>query len=125
MIIAIGTDIIEIVRIEKACKKNIRFIEKIFTNSEREYFDTRKNPIGSIAVNFAAKEAISKMLGTGFRGFTWQDIEILHDDLGKPYVVLHNRAKILADDLNIDRVMLSLSHSREIAVAYCVGVKEI
>ena len=74
MILGIGVDIIEIDRIEKAIKKQNKFLEKIFTNKEIEYFQNRKMNIEVIAGNFAAKEAISKALGTGFRGISFLDI---------------------------------------------------
>ena len=93
MILGIGVDIIEIDRIEKAIKKQNKFLEKIFTNKEIEYFQNRKMNIEVIAGNFAAKEAISKALGTGFRGISFLDIEVLRDELGKPLVNIENKIK--------------------------------
>ena len=93
MILGIGVDIIEIDRIEKAIKKQNKFLEKIFTNKEIEYFQNRKMNIEVIAGNFAAKEAISKALGTGFRGISFLDIEVLRDEIGKPLVNIENKIK--------------------------------
>ena len=88
MIIGIGTDIIEIDRIEKAINRNNGFLDKVFTAREIEMFKERNMRSEVIAGNFAAKEAVSKALGTGFRGFSLGDIEILRDQLGKPIVYL-------------------------------------
>lgn len=116
MIYGIGTDIIEVERIEKACQ-NERFLEKNFTPEEIKYFNQKTNPYQSIAAVFAAKEAFSKAFGTGFRGFTLKDIEILHNQAGKPYINLYNNIKDLSKDFVIH---LSLSHIKEYATAYVV-----
>ena len=83
MIIGIGIDIIEINRIEKVMNRTSSFIEKSFTNNEIEYFKSKGLKGNVIAGNFAAKEAISKAIGTGFRGFGLKDIEVLRDELRK------------------------------------------
>jgi len=124
MIIGIGTDIIEIHRIEQAVTRNERFLSKIFTEKELAYFDSKNSAYTSIAGNFAAKEAITKVLGTGLRGFRWTDMEISRDDLGKPSVTLYGEAKKLADSLDITEIMVSISHCTTYAVAYCVGVNQ-
>ena len=90
MIIGIGTDIIEIERIEIAVKRTKGFINKLFTENEINIFESRGFKSEVIAGNFAAKEAVSKALGTGFRGFGVKDIEILRDELGKPVVNLNS-----------------------------------
>jgi holo-[acyl-carrier protein] synthase len=119
MIIGIGTDIIEIYRIEKAINRTNNFIKKLFTNNEIEYFTLKGFSSNTIAGNFAAKEAVSKALGTGFRGFGLKDIEILRDSLGKPIVHLSDKIYELIDiaDFNI---YVSISHSKESAIAYAV-----
>ncbi|MCK5763793.1 MAG: holo-ACP synthase [Clostridiales bacterium] len=122
MIIGIGTDIVEIERIKKAIEKNDRFLERIFSEKERELFESRKNNIFSIAANFAGKEAVSKVFGTGIRDFNWVEIEIFRDDLGKPYVVLSGRAKSISEAKSIENILISLSHSKEQAIAYAIGV---
>ena len=119
MIIGIGTDIIEINRIEKVMIRTSSFIEKSFTHNEIEYFKLKGLKGNVIAGNFAAKEAISKALGTGFRGFGLKDIEVLRDKLGKPVVNLSNKVyKIL--DLKEFNMYVSISHSKENAIAYAV-----
>lgn len=119
MIIGIGTDIIEIDRIEKVIMRTSSFIQKSFTSNEIEYFKLKGLKGNVIAGNFAAKEAISKALGTGFRGFGLQDIEVLRDELGKPVVNLsHKIYKLL--DIKKFNIHVSISHSKENAIAYAV-----
>ena len=79
-----GTDIIEIGRIEKAIQKSSKFMEKVYSEKEREYLSNKKG-YASHAGRFAAKEAVSKAMGTGIKGFLMSDIEILNDEMGKPY----------------------------------------
>lgn len=119
MIIGIGTDIIEIERIEIAVKRTKGFINKLFTENEINIFESIGFKSEVIAGNFAAKEAVSKALGTGFRGFGVKDIEILRDELGKPVVNLNSNVyEILKrKDVNIH---LSISHNRTSAIAYAV-----
>lgn len=117
MIVGIGTDIIEIDRVLKAAQKD-KFIDKYFTTREKELFVKKKK---SIAGNFAVKESVSKMFGTGIRKFTLKDIEVLRDDLGKPYVNLYNEAKKLAIDMKIDVVHVTISDTENYAIAYVIG----
>ncbi len=120
MIFGIGCDIIEIERISKADE---RFLEKHFTEAERELFQKKKQP-QTIAANFAAKEAFSKALGTGVRGFSLIDVEVLRDDMGKPYINLYGNAKELCRKAGVREIFVSLSHSKELAMAYVVLEKE-
>ena len=118
MIIGIGTDIIEIDRIERAIKKNNGFLNKIFTFREIEMFKEKSMRSEVIAGNFAAKEAISKALGTGFRGFSLIDVEILRDELGKPIAYLSDNIK---DNIATEyRLNVSISHNRTSAIAFAV-----
>ncbi|WP_415296486.1 holo-ACP synthase [Clostridium perfringens] len=124
MIIGIGVDIIEIERVRQAIQNNKNFLSKLFTEREIDYFISRKMNSEVIAGNFAAKEAISKALGTGIRGFSFKDIEILRNELGKPEVILHNGANLIGNKLvgnnNSLRVHLSISHNNSSAIAYSV-----
>lgn len=117
MIIGVGTDIIEIERIKKAIDSSI-FIQRLFTDEELKYLNTKKAE--SFAGYFAAKEAVSKALGTGISGFSFKDIEILKKG-GVPYVVLHGGARKVADGIGIKEIKLSISHCREYAVAFAVA----
>ncbi|HOQ16861.1 MAG TPA: holo-ACP synthase [Defluviitaleaceae bacterium] len=121
MVIGIGTDIIEIKRIEEAVKKNSNFMKKCFTAREQELFESKKNNLHTIAGTFAAKEAVSKALGTGFAKFELKDIEIVRDEKGKPCVLLHNKAKEIMEQLMISEILLTISHSREYAIAYALA----
>ena len=120
MIVGLGNDIIEIDRIQKAIN-NGRFLEKYFTEKENKLFAERKNKVECIAGNFAVKEAVSKVLGTGFRKFGLTDIEVLRDDLGKPYIILHNNAKDIADSLKINNFFVTISHCKKYVNAVAIG----
>ncbi|WP_255547709.1 holo-ACP synthase [Crassaminicella indica] len=113
----IGIDIIEIERISNAISRNDKFLHRIFTQKEINYFSTINYRVNTIAGNFAAKEAVVKALGTGFRNFKWTDIEIHRDTLGKPYVIIYNNAKKTAQDKGIKKIHISISHSKAYAVA--------
>lgn len=112
MIAGVGCDIIEISRIKKAIG-NPAFMEKCFTKQEIDYISERQPQ--SAAAMFAAKEAYSKALGTGFLDFYFKDIEIFHDKNGKPYIKAYNAAA--APDCNIQ---LTVSHCREYAAAFVI-----
>lgn len=124
MIIGIGVDIIEIERVRQAIQNNKNFLSKLFTEREIDYFISRNMNSEVIAGNFAAKEAVSKALGTGIRGFSFKDIEILRNELGKPEVILHSGAKLIGNKLignnNSLRIHLSISHNNSSAIAYSV-----
>ena len=118
MIIGIGVDIIEIERVRQAIQNNKNFLSKLFTEKEIDYFISRKMNSEVIAGNFAAKEAVSKALGTGFRGFSLLDIEILRDQLGKPIVYLSDDMKKIINANH--RINVSISHNRTAAIAFVV-----
>ena len=120
-IYGIGTDIIEISRIEKAINRTKIFKEKVYSEKEIEHIEKKKNFYASYAGRFAAKEAFSKAMGTGVRGFLLKDIEILNDELGKPVVYLYNEIKKLAEGL---KIQISISHSKEYAVSTVILYKE-
>lgn len=120
MILGIGNDIIEIKRIEDALKHTPRFLEKLFTKEEQQYFTQKGQRVESVAANFAAKEAMSKALGTGFRGFMPCDIEVLRDKLGKPYIKLSKKLEEAIKPMEIQTIHVSLSHCKEYATAYVV-----
>lgn len=121
MIIGIGTDVIEIERIENAIQKTGTFLYKIYTEREQAYYKENHKRVETLAGLFAAKEAVSKALGTGFRGFSASDIEILPNDLGKPQVYLYGEAKILAKSLGICNIHVSISHCKAYATSFAVA----
>ena len=119
MIVGIGKDIIEIDRVLKACENN-RFLEKYFTEEEILIFQKKRK---SIAGNFAVKESVAKMFGTGFNGFSLKDIEVLRDENGRPYVNLYNEARNIAKKQEIDVIHVSMSDNNSCSIAYVVGEK--
>mgnify|MGYP006299097601 FL=1 len=115
----IGVDIIEIPRIEAAIERfGDRFLRRVYTETEIATYRTR---VSSLATRFAAKEAVMKVLGTGVRGVGWHDIEILSEKSGKPAVFLHGRAKTRAEAIGLTTISISLSDSKEHAVAVAFG----
>ena len=116
-ILDIGIDIVEIDRIAMAGKKNERFLKRIFTENEIALFKSNGYKPHSIAGNFAAKEAISKALGTGIRGYNFKDIEVLRNEVGKPIVKTYNNLNKICIDYNVLEIKVSISHCKEYAVA--------
>ena len=120
MIVGIGNDIIEIKRIEKAISKE-SFKNKIYTQRELENIKKRGNRAETYAGVFSAKEAISKAIGTGVREFSLTDLEILNDDLGKPYVVVSEKLdKIIKNKKEDYQIEISISHSKKYAIAMAI-----
>jgi holo-[acyl-carrier protein] synthase len=122
MIRGIGVDIVKVERIEKAVERwGYRFLQRIFTAAEIERCQKRARPAQCLALRFAAKEAFSKALGLGMRkGLRWRDIEVIHDNFGKPDLLLHNQAQRLLEAVEGSRTWLSLSDERESALAVVV-----
>ncbi|WP_446897892.1 holo-ACP synthase [Clostridium sp. LBM24168] len=120
MIIGVGTDIVKISRIKNAVCTHPNFIDRLFDQKEVEYFNSKKLAPEFIAGRFAAKEAVSKALGTGFIGFGFKDILINRTTSGKPIVVLRGRAKLLAEKYGNFKIHLSISHEFDNAVAFAV-----
>ncbi|ADL08646.1 holo-ACP synthase [Thermosediminibacter oceani] len=118
----IGVDIVEVDRIKKAIE-NGEFLTRIFTEREINAFKDKKGEgyFRHIAGRFAAKEAVSKALCTGIRFFGWHDIEILTDALGKPEVRLHGRAFEILKARGYSRVLVTISHSKDYAVAFSIA----
>ncbi len=119
MIKGIGTDIELISRIQAAMEKDV-FLSRFFSENEIEYFKKRNNAAQTVAGCFCAKEAVSKALGTGFSGFSLKDIEVLHDDFGKPYIRLFNGAQQIYESLSGNSIQVSISHSKDNAIAFAV-----
>ena len=117
MIAGIGTDLVEIERIRKACAKQA-FLVRCFRLEERTFFGGRYE---KAAGNFAVKEAVAKALGTGFRTFMPSDIAVLREESGRPYVVLYNGAKALAEERGITHIHVSITDTQEYAQAFAVA----
>lgn len=117
MIVGVGTDMIEIERIRRACKREA-FLTRVYT--ERECQQAGEN-YSRLAGTFAVKEAVAKVFGTGFREFGPREIEVVRDGLGKPTVTLYGKAKALAERLSIERLHVSITNTKEYAAAFAVG----
>jgi holo-[acyl-carrier protein] synthase len=115
--VRIGVDLIEIARIERALARYPEFAERVFTDAERAYCDSRPHPAQHYAARFAGKEAVGKALGCG-TNFTWREIEIAGRP--KPAVRLAGRTKAWAERMRAGQIDLSMTHSRELAAAICV-----
>jgi holo-[acyl-carrier protein] synthase len=122
MIKGIGTDIVEVGRIEReSARLGPEFLAGLFTPGEIEYCESRRRRFESYAARFAAKEAFLKALGTGGRdGISWQEIEVVRDGRGRPELVLKGHALEAARQRGVSTALVSLSHSRECATAVAV-----
>lgn len=122
MIIGIGTDIVEVIRMEAMLGEHGEsFIEKIFTDQEKEESGKRKEPAQYFAGRWAAKEALSKALGCGFGAqCSWKDITILNADSGKPELTLTGTALRTSQKLGVNSIHLSISHEKHYACASVV-----
>ena len=119
-----GTDIIEIKRIKESIEDyGDSFLRKIFTEQEIEYCESHKKmKYQHYAARFAAKEAVSKMFGTGFNGnFNWKDIEVLNSASGKPEVKLHDKALAMYESEGYKNITISISHCTEYALCLVIG----
>jgi holo-[acyl-carrier protein] synthase len=117
--LAVGVDVIEIDRVAQAVERwGQRFLERIYTPGELAYCRGRAERLAS---RFAAKEAVMKALGTGNRGVSWREVEVVRKPSGQPTILLHGRASRRAASLGIQSLAVSLSHSRSYAVASVVG----
>jgi holo-[acyl-carrier protein] synthase len=117
----LGIDIIKVARIRGMIERfGSRFSERVLTPSERRYVRDRPE---TFAGRWAAKEAVSKVLGLGVRGIGWQEIEVERLPTGQPAVRLNGRAATRAEQLGMDRIALSISHESEYAVAIAFGVR--
>ena len=114
-----GVDIIEIKRVEKvALSYGDRFLKRIYTDGEIKYCRGRAPQLAS---RFAAKEAVMKALGTGIRGVGWRDVEVTRKRGMAPDIKLHGRAQKRASQIGLTGLAISLSHSKEFAVASVIG----
>ena len=123
MVVGLGTDLAEIARVRRSVERfGSRFLERIYTPGEIAYCMRKKDAAESLAARFAAKEAGAKALGTGIsRGVSWQEFEVRREPSGKPSLWLSGRAAELAAELGIDRLSLSLTHTRDLAMAVVIA----
>ena len=121
MIYGTGTDIIEVERIARVMERDLGFRDKIYTEGEIAYCESKKNKYQHYAARFSAKEALMKAIGTGWRlGIRFADIEVFHDELGQPHIRLSGKAKELAEKEEFSKIHVSLSHVKELATAVVI-----
>jgi len=123
-IVAHGIDLVDCPRIEEMINRHgERFIDRVFTVAEQAYADKNKNSVEKYAGRFAAKEAILKLMGTGWRGkIAWTDIEIINNNNGRPQVTLYGEVKSIADKLGISQISISITHTANFAIASAVAL---
>ena len=122
MIVGTGIDMAEVPRIEASIARfGDRFIRRIFTEAEIRYCDSKANRVERYAARFAAKEAAMKAIGTGWNhGVTWRDVEVCRQPGGRPTIAFHGKAAEFAAKLGTAHIALSLSHTKEYAIAQVI-----
>lgn len=125
-IVAHGIDLVDCPRIEAMIERHgKRFIQRVFTAAEQAYAEANKNGIEKLAGRFAAKEAVLKLVGTGWRGkIAWTDIEIINNAAGQPEVTLGGEVRKIADKLGIEHISISITHTANFAIASAVALTE-
>ena len=125
-IIAHGIDLVDCPRIEEMINRHgRRFVNRVFTAAEQAYADANKDRVEKLAGRFAAKEAILKLMGTGWRGkIAWTDIEVVNNAAGQPEVTLDGEVKKIADKLGIKHISVSITHTANFAIASAVALTQ-
>jgi holo-[acyl-carrier protein] synthase len=123
-IVAHGIDLVDCPRIEQMVQRHgERFLKRVFTDTERAYAKANRNEMEKLAGRFAAKEAILKLMGTGWRGkIAWTDIEIINNAVGQPEVTLSGEVKAIAKGLGIAHISVSITHTANFAIASAVAL---
>ena len=123
-IIAHGIDLVDFPRIEEMVERHEqRFLDRVFTANEQGYAESNKNRIEKLAGRFAAKEAIMKLMGTGWRGkIAWTDIEVVNNEMGVPKVNVTGEVKRIAEKLGINQITVSITHTANFAIASAVAI---
>lgn len=121
-IVGVGLDIVDVARIRKMAEEyGDRFLRRVFNDDEIEYCMKFSDPFPHLAARWAAKEAVTKALGTGFsQGVTWKSVCVINAPSGEPMALLTGTAKKLAASLKVKKIWLSLSHTRDYAAAVAV-----
>ena len=125
--IAHGIDLVECTRLQEVIDRHgDRFLKRIFTPGELDYSGDRKRRIEHLSARFAAKEAVMKVLGTGWSaGVSWKDIEVTNDPAGRPEIQLTGKSRERASQLGIDTVLISITHTAGHAMASAIGCRKI
>ncbi|MFC1603417.1 holo-ACP synthase [Planctomycetota bacterium] len=125
-IVAHGIDLVDCPRIEQMIQRHgERFVKRVFTAAEQAYAEKNKNEVEKLAGRFAAKEAVLKLVGTGWVGkIAWTDIEIINNAAGQPEVTLGGEVKKIADKLRIKHISVSITHTANFAIASAVALAQ-
>jgi holo-[acyl-carrier protein] synthase len=125
-ILAHGIDLVDFPRIgEMIARHEERFLNRVFTEAEQKYAESNKNRIEKLAGRFAAKEAVLKLLGTGWRGkIAWTDIEVVNNSAGQPEVILYGEVEKIAKRLGINHISISITHTANFAIASAVALTQ-
>ena len=125
-IVAHGIDLVDCPRIEAMIERHgKRFIQRVFTVAEQAYAEANKNGIEKLAGRFAAKEAVLKLMGTGWRGkIAWTDVEVINNSSGQPEVTLSGEVEKIAGKLGIKHISVSITHTANFAIASAVALTE-
>ncbi len=126
MIVGLGTDIVEIVRIGRMIERHGElFLNRVYTPDEIRYCQKRRESFQHYAGRWAAKEAVMKTLGTGMaRGVSWQDIEVCTLKSGQPTLNIRGGARDFAEKLGVDEILITISHCRAYATATAIAVRQ-
>jgi holo-[acyl-carrier protein] synthase len=121
-IVGLGTDLVEVDRFRLAMQRRTTLTQRLFSDAERGYAEGQHDPAKSLAVRFAAKEAVMKALGVGLGSFALRDVEVVRDDdAGTPSLVLHGKARTLARERGVTGWLLSLTHTDASAMAVAIA----
>lgn len=125
-IVAHGIDLVDFPRIAEMVERHgERFLDRIFTEGEQAYAKSTRNEMEKLAGRFAAKEAILKLVGTGWRGkIAWTDIEVINNTMGQPEVTLTGEVEKIAEKLGISHVSVSITHTANFAIASAVALAQ-
>jgi holo-[acyl-carrier protein] synthase len=123
-IVAHGIDLVDCPRIEEMVERHgERFINRVFTAAEQAYAEANNNKVEKLAGRFAAKEAVLKLMGTGWRGkIAWTDIEVINNAVGQPEVTLSGEVEKLAEKLGIKHISVSITHTANFVIASAVAL---
>lgn len=126
MIAGVGIDIVEVPRIKDAVIRwKDAFLKRIFTENEISYARTKKFAYQHLAARFAAKEAVLKAIGdSSIQRVEWHNVEVLNDEFGKPFIRLSGEAKKIKEAKHISEIIISMSHTRKLAVANAILIKD-
>lgn len=121
-VVGVGTDLVEVERIRAALDRRDGLRDRLFTAGEWDYSVRHRDPMPHLAARFAAKEAVMKALGQGMDSMSFTEIDVAHDESGRPTVTLSGRAALVAEGLGVSRWQISLTHTASMAQAVAIAI---